>query len=179
MKIPQFGFVWSVGTVVSVRREGSDVSERWHPVGRGSLELWSVRHCWNCSPWGWQRHFHRRCQPLLQYCFGLPETGVLEECSPSGWGVHWKMLKRQRRRGCLEVHCCPLAAPAGLDHRHGGASPSLCVGRRSHSSVPCCSHCMSHWLFSRSSSSSGETVGRELGDKNKSLFCPRIAQSFT
>lgn len=33
MKIPQFGFGWSLGA--SVWTGGSSVSERWHPVGRG------------------------------------------------------------------------------------------------------------------------------------------------
>lgn len=148
---------------------GSEVSERWHPVGRGWPEWWSERHCWNCSPWGWQRHFRCHRQPLLQYWADLPGTRVLEECSLSGWEVRWRMLRMWRRRGCPEGHCCLLAVPAGLARRRGGASPSLCAGRRSHSSEPCCSRCMSHWLSARSSSSSVETVGREWVDKNKSL----------
>lgn len=143
---------WSEGTVASVCREGtrdkgqgSGVSERWPPGGRGWPESWSERHCWNCSPWGSQRHFRCRCRPLPQYCSVLPGTGVLEERSPCGWGA--------LRRGCPEGHCCPLAAPAGPDHRRGGAFPSLCVGRRNRNSEPCCSRCTSHWPSSRSSSS--------------------------
>lgn len=129
------------------------------------LELWSERRCWSCSLWGWRRRFRHRFQHLLQYCSDLPGPGVPEECSQSGSRDHWRMLmrrrRRKRRRGFLEEHYCPLAAPVGLDHRHGGASPSLCVGRRSRSSELCCSRCTSHWPSSRSSSSSGKTVMRK------------------
>lgn len=96
-------------------------------------------------------------------------TGVLEECAQSELGARWRR-RRSWRRGFLEGHCCPLAAPEGLDHRRGGASPSLCVGRRSHSSELCCSRCTSRWLSSHNSSSSVETVGREWVDKNKSIL---------
>lgn len=157
MQIPQFGFVWSVGTVISVctgRERAPDVSERWHPVGQGSLGSWSERHCLNCSLWGWQRC--SRCQQLLQYCSAPLGKGVPEESSLSGLGVQWR-TQRRWRKGCPRERCCPLAAPAAPDHRRGGASPSLCVGRRSRSSEPCCSRCTSRWLFCHSSSSSGET----------------------
>lgn len=80
--------LWSVGTVTSVYRrvQGSEVSESWRPEERGWLESWSERHCWNCSPLGWQKHFRFHYLPLLQECSVLPETGVREGCSLSGWG---------------------------------------------------------------------------------------------
>lgn len=146
--------VWAVSLQYSGKGQRSDVSERWRPIVRGWLELWSERHCWNCSLWGWQKRFHCRYRPLPQYCSGLRVTGVLEECPQSEWGARWRRRRSWRRRkGFLEGHCCPLAAPVGLDHRHGGASPSLCVGRRSHSSELCCSRCTSRWLSSHNSSS--------------------------
>lgn len=145
----------------------SDISVRWRPVGQEWLGLWSARHCWNCSPSGWQRGWRcrrRRRQPLLWCCSGPPGTRVPEGCSLSEWGAHRKMRgssRRTRRRGCPGGRHHPPAAPAVPDRRRGGASPSLCADRRSRSNEPCCSRCTSHWLSSRSSSSSGETVGRD------------------
>lgn len=134
--------------------KGSDVSERWNPVGQGLLGLWSGRHCWNCSLWGWQRH--SRCQHLPQYCSGPPEKGVPEGCSLSGWVVRWRTRRRWKKE-CPRERCCPLADLAGPDHRRGGVSPSLYVDRRSRSSELCCIRCTSRWLSCHSSSSSGET----------------------
>lgn len=135
--------------------EGSDVSERWHPVGQGLLGLWSERHCWNCSLWGWQRH--SRCRYLPQYCSGPPGKVVPEGCSLSEWVAHWR-TRRRWKKGCPRERCCPLADLAGPDHRRGGVSPSLCVGRRSRSSELCCSRCTSRWLSCHSSSNSHSSL---------------------
>lgn len=151
------------------RTEGSDVSVRWHPVGQGSLGLWSERHCWNCSLWGWRRR--SRCRLLPQYCSGPPGRGVLEGCSLSGSVARWRTRRRWRKVFPGE-RCCPPAVPAGPDHRRGGVSPSLCVGRRSRSSVLCCSRCMSRWLSCRSSSSSGEAEMRDWITPEPQVFTP-------
>lgn len=64
--------------------------------------------------------------------------------------------------------CPPAAGPAGSVHRCGGAFPSLCAGKTSHSIGPCYSRCRFHLLCGHSSSSS---KGEGRTKQNPKLVC--------
>lgn len=81
---------------------------------------------WSQLHWGWQRPWAGR-GPGWQWHWAVQAPGR----PPQPWG------------------------PAGSGHTRGGASPSPCAGRRSHSNALHCSRCMSHWPCAHSSSSSG------------------------